>query len=89
MFQPEKKLCLIYANCQRDLLKSHLELSSEFTANYRFGELPYHFKAIQNNLVIPDEILNQTALFIYQPIDSKYGQQSTDYLISRLPDKPY
>jgi hypothetical protein len=85
MRENSKKLGLIYANCQRDLIKSHLELSSEFMANYELGNLPYHFKAIQTNFVIPEEMLAQTGLFIYQPIASKYGQQSTENIISRLP----
>ncbi|AFZ37157.1 hypothetical protein Sta7437_3659 [Stanieria cyanosphaera PCC 7437] len=85
MQESKKKLCLIYANCQRDLIKSHLELSEEVLANYQFVSIPYHFKAIQNNFVIPEEILTKTGLFIYQPIADTYGQQSTASIISRLP----
>ncbi|BAU66478.1 hypothetical protein STA3757_38830 [Stanieria sp. NIES-3757] len=81
----EKKLCLIYANCQRDLIKAHLELSSEFTANYEFVSIPYHFKAVQTNFIIPNEIIIKTGLFIYQPIADTYGQQSTASIINRLP----
>jgi hypothetical protein len=89
MQSSEKKLCLIYANCQRDLIKSHLELSQEFMANYKFVTVPYHFKAIQTNYVIPEEILAKTGVFIYQPIADTYGQQSTASIISRLPANCY
>lgn len=85
MHLTEKKLCLIYANCQRDLIKAHLELSSEFMANYEFVSIPYHFKAVQTNFIIPNEIIAKTGLFIYQPIADTYGQQSTASIISRLP----
>lgn len=82
----QKQLCLIYANCQRDLIKSHLELSDEFNDNYELAHLPYHFKAVQTQFVIPEEILAKTGLFIYQPISNKYGQQSTASIINRLPE---
>jgi hypothetical protein len=85
MKEERKKLCLIYANCQRDLIKSHLELSEDFVDNYDFGAIPYHFKAIQDRFIIPEEILEQTGLFIYQPVSNKYGKQSTDYILNQLP----
>ena len=79
--------CTIYTNCQRGLIFEFLKLSEEFMQTYTVNleEVPPNHIAIRDQFVIPDEILEITKLFIYQPLDSKYGNCSTEYVLKKLP----
>ena len=80
-----KKKCIVYANCQCYLVTSHLNLSNEFMQEYSVEKPFLNFEAIKNKTGIPSEIIEKTKLFLYQPIGSKYGEQSTAYILKKLP----
>ena len=79
--------CLIYTNCERGLIYEFLKLSTDFNREFQvdLDKIPPNHIAIQNNIVIPDEILKKVKLFIYQPLDKKYNECSTEYILSKLP----
>lgn len=79
-----KKRCTIFANCQRNLIQSHLLISPEFVETYTFERIPHNYEAIDQKLTISNEVLATTDLFIYQPLGSKYGELSSDRLLTRL-----
>lgn len=79
------KTYTIYANCQTSLIDCHLNLSEEFKQKYSYEEIPRNFVAIQQKLDISEEVLQKTKLFIYQPVDSKHGNQSSEYILQKLP----
>lgn len=83
----KKGKCIVYANCQRQLIERFLKASSSFNRNFELEpSVPFNFEAIKNQYIIPDSILKDTKLFIYQPIrQDKYDQQSSDSILSRLP----
>ena len=77
----------MYTNCQRGLIWEFLKLSDDFNKNFQveLDKVPSNYMAIQNNSIIPDSILKEAKLFIYQPLDRKYKECSTEYILSRLP----
>lgn len=77
----------MYTNCQRGLIYEFLKLSSYFNREFQvdLDKIPPNHIAIQNNIVIPDKILKEVQLFIYQPLDKKYNECSTEYILSKLP----
>lgn len=80
----EKKLCLIYANCQGGALGAFLQKSKAFLEQYQV-ELVHNFQAIQNGSEPPIDALRRADLFLYQPLDPKHGVYATDYLKKYLP----
>lgn len=80
----KKKSYTIYANCQTSLIQAHLDLSEEFRQKYKYEALPRNYVAIQQELEIPEDIIQRTELLIYQPIDNKYQTRSSDYLKSKV-----
>lgn len=81
-----QKTCIFYTNCQRRLLVRYLNSSPEFSRNYKIDKrFPFAHEAIRHQLILPTELLAECQLFIYQPIDSKHGERSTDYLLTKLP----
>ncbi|MEM1170387.1 MAG: WcbI family polysaccharide biosynthesis putative acetyltransferase [Cyanobacteria bacterium P01_H01_bin.35] len=79
--------CLMYTNCQRGLIFEFLKLSDKFMQKYRvdLDEIPPNHIAIRDQFLIPEQILEKTKLFIYQPLDSKHGHCSTEYILKKLP----
>jgi hypothetical protein len=62
-----------------------LKLSEDFFQEYYVEPPLLNFNAIKNKISISEEVIKKTSLFIYQPIDKFYGEQSTDYILSKLP----
>lgn len=65
---------VFYTNCQFHGLNYFLKkdipcMNTQYISNY---------KLIKNNLPIPFNIIERTDIFIFQPIDKKYGVYSTD-----------
>lgn len=79
-----KKICIIYANCQNQLLAEYLLKSSFFYREYTIKRFPIHL-SIQNKKTIPDALLQRTKLFIYQPVKEIHGNCSTKHILNRLP----
>jgi hypothetical protein len=71
----ENKNLVFYTNCQGGIGVNQL-LSSKV----KFKSIHYieTFTTIWNNLDLPMDIINSADIFIYQPINSKYGKYSTD-----------
>ena len=81
-----QRTCIFYTNCQQRLLFGYLESSPEFSRNYKIDRrFPLAHKAIRRQLIMPARLLADCELFIYQPIDSKHGERSTDHLLTKLP----
>ncbi len=79
-----KKLCIIYANCQNGLVANYLCKSELFNQTYTIRRFPVHL-LMTKGTTIPDEILQQAKLFIYQPVKDIHGKRSSKYLLDRLP----
>ncbi|MBW4524944.1 MAG: hypothetical protein KME18_07065 [Phormidium tanganyikae FI6-MK23] len=82
-----RKKCVVFANCQADLIKTCLQLSKEFVEQYEMVEVPLNFQAIAQNFVFSDELLRDIDLFIYQPLKDQHGSLSTNSLLPRLHDR--
>ncbi len=80
----EKKLCLIYANCQGRAFDTFLRMSAEFQEKYRI-EIVNNYIFIQNKHNLPLDTFKKADLFIYQPIAAKHGVYATDNLFEYLP----
>ena len=53
-------------------------------------EKPFlNFEAIKNKTGIPSEIIEKTKLFLYQPVDSKHGEQSTSLYFKKVAFRLY
>ena len=78
-----KKLCLIYANCQNALITKYLSRSKSFNQEYLIRRFPIH-QLIQKKTTIPDKVLKQAKLFIYQPVKDIHGNRSTQHILSKL-----
>ncbi len=71
----ENKNLVFYTNCQggigiRNLLSSKVKFKNVYYIET--------FSTIWNNEELPIDIINRADIFIYQPINSKYGKYSTD-----------
>ncbi|ERT04243.1 nucleotide-diphospho-sugar transferase family protein [Lyngbya aestuarii BL J] len=82
-------LSLMYTNCQRGLIFEFLKLSNEFMKEFKveLDKVPHNHTAIKEGIKISDNILKDAKLFIYQPLDDKYGELSTNSILSRLPSE--
>lgn len=78
-----KKICIIYANCQNKLLAECLSKSALFNQEYTLERFPAHL-LIQGKTTIPDRLLKQAKLFIYQPVKEAHGKASSKYLLDKL-----
>ena len=78
-----KKLCIVYANCQNELIANYLTKSDEFNREYFIKTIPIH-RLIRKQTTIPNRILKQAQLFIYQPVKNVHGDRSTEYLLGKL-----
>ncbi len=78
-----KKVCIIYSNCQNRLLAKYLHKSKEFNQKYTIKRYRAHL-LMRKGATIPDKVLKQAELFIYQPVKNIHGISSSEYLLSRL-----
>ncbi len=78
-----KKVCLIYANCQNKLIAEYLHRSATFCREYIVHCFPVH-NLIEQQTTIPEELLQQTDLFIYQPVKNHHGDRSTQSIQKKL-----
>lgn len=79
-----KKYCLIYANCQNELIAKYLSRSRHFQQEYQIKRCPV-VPLIQQKTTIPETLLKQAKLFIYQPVKESHGIRSTQHILSKLP----
>lgn len=79
-----KQLCIIYANCQNRLIAAHLQHSAGFNRRYTIRRFPVH-RLMARGTTVPDELLQQAKLFIYQPVKDIHGKRSSNQIISKLP----
>lgn len=82
-----KQKCAVFANCQADLIKTCLGLSKEFVEQYELVKIPLNFRAIEQKFTFSDELLTSFDVFIYQPLQDKHGELSTNRLLTRLSDR--
>lgn len=78
-----KKICLIYANCHNLLITKYLSSSQYFNQEYLIKRFPVHI-LIKKNTTVPDHVLKQAKLFIYQPVKDIHGERSTRTVINKL-----
>ncbi|MDJ0590674.1 MAG: WcbI family polysaccharide biosynthesis putative acetyltransferase [Pleurocapsa sp. MO_226.B13] len=78
-----KKVCIIYANCQNKLIAEYLNRSSHFNREYLIHRFPVH-RLIEQKSTIPEELLKQADLFIYQPVKDIHGDRSSQSILSKL-----
>jgi len=78
-----KKVCLIYANCQNKLIAEYLHRSAVFCREYIVHCFPVH-NLIEQQSTIPEELLKQTDLFIYQPVKDHHGDLSSQSILNKL-----
>ena len=79
-----KKLCVIYANCQNSIVAEYLNKSTHFNREYTIKRFSVHILMAQET-TIPDQILRQAKLFIYQPVKDIHEERSAKYLLDKLP----
>lgn len=79
-----KKFCLIYANSQSDLIAKYLSKSQHFNQEYLIKRFSIDL-LIEKGSRIPDELLKQAKLFIYQPVKDIHGDRSTQSILNKLP----
>ena len=79
-----KKICIIYANCQNELLAEYLLKSPSFNQEYTIKRFPVHV-LIQNQTAVPEHLLKQAKLFIYQPVKAVHGRLSSQFVLNKLP----
>ena len=72
-------LCVIYANCQGDILRQILQQTKSFNDKF-------HIHLYTNYICQPinEEDFKKCALFLYQKLDSHWGEFSSDNLLSKL-----
>jgi tetratricopeptide (TPR) repeat protein len=78
-----KKLCLIYANCQNQLIARYLNRSPFFSQEYTIQRFPVHV-LMQQKATVPDNVLKEAKLFIYQPVKDIHAEYSSQFIINKL-----
>ncbi|MEM8672270.1 MAG: WcbI family polysaccharide biosynthesis putative acetyltransferase [Cyanobacteria bacterium P01_G01_bin.67] len=78
-----KKICIIYANFQGRLLAKYLNRSQYFNQEYSIKIFSVH-TLMQNQTKIPENLLKQARLFIYQPVKTIHGLHSSESILSKL-----
>lgn len=80
-----KKICIVYANCQNELVAELLSKSPSFKEEYVIHRISVHL-LMRCNSSINDDLLSRTKLFIYQPVKDIHGICSTNYILDKLPE---
>ncbi len=75
---------VIYSNCQCRGIQAVLELFLNSVGEQAEFHLMENYKLIEEQVVIDRDLLARADVFIYQPIDPRYGALSTDFLRSLL-----
>lgn len=81
------KNCIVYGNCHVWPIRKYLTSSTAFNQIYQMIEIPpVHECNMETGIEL--HYLNHCDLFIYQNIGNSFGEYlSTDYILSKLPDK--
>jgi len=77
----------IFATCQGGAIAKFLNESQEFRDKYNITDVVRNYQMIHNDEILIDKYytsLRDTDVFIYQPLDDRYGKNSTNYLKSLL-----
>lgn len=74
-----KRLCILHANCQGDPLAFLLAASPEFSALYAIRRFVNYRRE-----PIPDELLEQCSLFLFQPLGEAWDELASSRLTERL-----
>lgn len=75
-----KKICILHANCQGDEIERLLLLSNFFSASYQLHRFTNYTRE-----AIPDALLADCQLFLYQHLGPTWENLSSDRLLSKLP----
>ncbi len=73
----DNKNILIYSNCQG---KPIMVLLKRCFPHNKIEHIPAH-TYIKEKKILPGDLFRNCDIFIYQPIDEKYGQYSTDFIL--------
>jgi len=77
--------CIVYGNCHVWPIRKYLMSSGAFNGRYEMVHVPPVHQC-DPAAGLPDEILRECGLFIYQRVKDSFGPYlSTDYLLNRLP----
>ena len=76
---------VIYSNCQCRGIKAVLEMFLKSVGEQAEFHLMENYKLIEEQVLIDRDLLARADVFIYQPIDPRYGALSTDFLRTLLP----
>ncbi len=74
-----REICIIHANCQGEPLVQLLMASPEFAARWRI-----HSYTNYTREVIPESVLENASLFLYQYLGDEWGDISSEALLARL-----
>jgi len=72
----DKKICIIFGNCQCSGVKKFLEFSN-FYNKYEIHQFA-NWQMIENNDLLPIQIIKKANLIIYQPLSDIYNCYSTN-----------
>ncbi len=75
----KKKICILQANCQGEPVENLLRLSREFSETYEIHRFTNYIRE-----VIPDELLANCDLFIYQHLAEGWKDLSSTNLCAKL-----
>ncbi|WP_321405066.1 WcbI family polysaccharide biosynthesis putative acetyltransferase [Maridesulfovibrio sp.] len=74
-----KKKCILHANCQGEPIQELLLLSDEFSAEYQIHSFTNYTREF-----IPDSLLTDCDLFLFQTLNEKWGELASAKLCGRL-----
>lgn len=77
----DKQLCVVHANCQGEPIIQRLMACPQFAEKYECRLFTNYTRER-----VPDDVLGQCSLFLYQYLDSKWGDVSSETLLSQLPN---
>jgi hypothetical protein len=83
----EKLNVIIFATCQGEAISKFLNTSKEFTDNFIITNVSHNYKYINDNASYFDAnigVIKNADVFIYQPLDSRFGKNATDYIKTLL-----
>ncbi|WP_031480880.1 WcbI family polysaccharide biosynthesis putative acetyltransferase [Maridesulfovibrio frigidus] len=75
----KKKVCILQANCQGEPIENLLRLSREFSETYEIHRFTNYIRE-----VIPDELLANCDIFIYQHLAEPWKEFSSANLCSKM-----
>lgn len=76
----DRRLCLLHANCQGDMLRPLLEAAPAFARRFQIRQ----YRNYMRESMAQSE-LDHCALFLYQKLAPKWGPLSTEQILPRLP----